>query len=93
MQGTTLGELFTSAPANIRNLTLMQVLWQLEGSFPFHAVATHFNSINFENYSFTPEVSLQIINDIFATGYHTDSRGITWSESDMKNLFDSLYHG
>lgn len=90
--GTTLGQLFYSAPGNIKDMTLMQVLWQEEGSFAFHAIATYFNCINFIGYAFSPQDALGIINDIFATGTHTDSNGKIWTESEMKALFDSAYH-
>ena len=87
--GTRLGELFYSAPANLRDYTLMQVLHQLNGSFAWHAIATYFNALNFGDFIFRPDQVLPIINDIFSMGYHIDTRGTTWTESQMKNLFDA----
>lgn len=89
--GTTLGELFYSAPTNLRDMTLMQVLWQESGSFAFHAIAAYFNALNFNNYAFSPTDALGIINDIFATGMHTDDNGHTWNESEIKDLFNSSW--
>ncbi|HSJ47737.1 MAG TPA: hypothetical protein VLA26_02715 [Gammaproteobacteria bacterium] len=87
--GTKLGELFYSAPSNLRDYTLMQILHQYEPTFAFHAVATYFNALNFTDFIFRPDQALAIINDIFAMGYHTDSRGTIWTEEQMKDMFDS----
>jgi len=90
--GTKFGDVFTSASGALADKTLMQVLWQDSGSFAFHAIATYFNALNSPHYSFQPDDVLEIINDILAVGSHTDSLGHTWSESDMQDLFASLYH-
>ncbi|MFN2337709.1 MAG: hypothetical protein ABR544_01920 [Gammaproteobacteria bacterium] len=87
--GTTLGQLFYSAPSSLRDYTLMQILHQYEPTFAFHAIATYCNSLNFPGFIFRPEQALAIINDIFAMGYHIDTRGTTWTEQQMKNLFDA----
>ncbi len=87
--GTTLGQLFYSAPSNLRDYTLMQILHQKNGSFAWHAIATYFNAHNFPTFIFRPEQALAIINDIFAMGYHIDTRGTTWTEHQMKDMFDA----
>ena len=86
--GTKLGELFFSAPAHLRDYTLMQILHQYEPTFAFHAIATYFNALNFTTFIFRPEQVLPIINDIFSLGYYIDMHGTTWTEEQMKNLFD-----
>lgn len=87
--GTKLGELFYSAPAHLRDLTLMQILHQYEPSFAFHAIATYFNTLNFDTFIFRTEDALGIINDVFSLGYHVDTRGTVWTEEQIKNLFDA----
>jgi hypothetical protein len=87
--GTTLGQLFYSAPAQLRDFTLMQILHQYEPTFAFHCVATYFNALNFDSFVFRPQDVLGVINDVFAQGYHVDTRGTMWTEEQIKNLFDA----
>ena len=89
--GTRFGTVFTSAPGNLKKLTLMQVLWQKEGSFAFHAIAAYFNALNFSSYVLKPDVVLEIANSILATGSYTDTSGTAWSTNQMKAYLNTTW--
>lgn len=94
VKGTKFGKVFTSAPTapvNLKDLTLMQVLWQKEGSFAFHAIAAYFNALNFSSYVLKPDVVLWMANSILATGTFTDDTGKVWTESQMKTYLNSTW--
>lgn len=91
VSGTLFGDVFTAAPGNLAYKTLMQVLWQDEGSFAFHAIANFFNALNFPDYTFKPNQILNIANDILATGQYIDDNGKVWTAGEMILLFQSLY--
>lgn len=90
VKGTRFGTVFTPTPYS-PDLTLMQVLWQKEGSFAFHAIAAYFNALNFSSYVMKPDVVLFMVNSILATGQYNDGHGTIWNETTMKAYLNTTW--
>lgn len=90
VKGTRFGKVFTPTPYS-PDLTLMQVLWQKEGSFAFHAIAAYFNALNFSSYVMKPDIVLFMVNSILATGQYNDGHGTIWNETTMKAYLNSTW--
>lgn len=73
-------------------MTMMQVLWEQEGSLAFHAVASFLNAVMVPGYGVPVQTIVDMVNSVLNTGYYVTGSGDEMNEEDVKDYLISLYH-